>query len=112
MFNENLKVSGNVFSYKNHALAKSNLKLVKKCVCEAFFLGAWRLSTSQEHKHSLRGAVGKVGIAGPAGARTCYRQYREASRWFFTSAALCAKTWVLPKELGGSWCHRRPLAGP
>ena len=37
-----------------------------------FFKNAWRLSTPQEHKHSLRGAAGKVGIAGPAGARTCY----------------------------------------
>ena len=33
-----------------------------------FFLGARRLLTPQEHKHSLRGAVGKVGVTGPAGA--------------------------------------------
>ena len=33
-----------------------------------FFFGALRLSTPQEHKHSLRGAIGKVGVAGPAGA--------------------------------------------
>ena len=31
---------------------------------------------------------------------------------FFTSAELCAKTWVLPMELGGSWCYHGPLAGP
>ena len=78
-----------------------------------FFLGARRLSTPQEHVHSLRGAVGKVGVAGPAGARTCNPWHREASRcFFFTSAALCAKTWVLPMELGGSWCYRGPLTGP
>ena len=76
------------------------------------FLGARRLSTPQEHIHSLRGAVGKVGVAGPAWARTCNPKHREASRWFFTSAALCAKTWVLPMELGGSWCYHGPLTGP
>ena len=85
-----------------------------------FFEGARRLSTPQEHQLSLRGPVGKVGIAGLAGARTCYREHREASRWFLTSAALCAKTRVLPMELGGSlagpwWCqpglppHLNPL---
>ena len=37
----------------------------------SFFLGARRLSTPQKHIHSLRGAVDKVGVAGPAGARTC-----------------------------------------
>ena len=37
----------------------------------AFFWGVRRLLTPQEHMHSLSGAVGKVGLAGPAGARTC-----------------------------------------
>ena len=31
---------------------------------------------------------------------------QRTSRCFFTSASLCAKTWVLPMELGGSWCYR------
>ena len=44
-------------------------------------------------------------VAGPAGAWTCYPYHREESSWFFLSAALCAKTWVLPMELGGSWCY-------
>ena len=28
----------------------------------------------------------------------------RVSRWFLLSVALCAKTGVLPMELGGSWC--------
>ena len=37
---------------------------------------------------------------------------REASRWFFTSAALCAKTWVLPMELGGTSLTSQPHVNP
>ena len=41
--------------------------------CCSIFWGARRLSTPQEHsKYSLRLAVGKVVVAGPAGARICY----------------------------------------
>ena len=75
-------------------------------------MGARRLSTQQEHKHSLRGVEGKVGVAGPTMARTCNPKHTEASIWFFTSAALCAKTWVLPMVLSGSWCYHDPLACP
>ena len=39
---------------------------------EVFLLRAPRLSTPQEPKHSLRGAIGKLGIASPDGPRTCY----------------------------------------
>ena len=35
-----------------------------------FFSDARRLSTPQEHKHSLKGAVGKVGVAEPANPST------------------------------------------
>ena len=33
------------------------------------------------------------------------RKKKQACRWFFTSAVFCAKTWVLPMELGGIWCY-------
>ena len=38
-----------------------------KKITRSFFYCAQRLLTPQEHKHSLRGAVGKVGVAGPSG---------------------------------------------
>ena len=65
------------------------------------------LSTPQEHsEYSLWRPWASVGDGSPAEARTCYPQHREASRWFCLSAAFCAKTWVLPIELGGSWSYR------
>ena len=41
-----------------------------------------------------------------------WTEHRVASWWFFLSVALCAKTGVLTMESGGSWCYRKPLAGP
>ena len=80
----------------------------------AIFLRVSGGSVREEHKHWLRGegGIGKVGIAGPAEARTCYPSHREESRWFFTSAALYAKTWVLPMELVGSFCYHGPCLFP
>ena len=51
---------------------------------------------------TIRNAVGK--FWGKWSGRVS--KHRETSRWFFTSAALCGNTWVLPMELGGSWCYR------
>ena len=65
---------------------------------ETFFWGARRLSTPQEHKHSLIGAVGKVGVAGPGGAPNTELQ----ADVFSHLPSLCANTWVLQMELGGS----------
>ena len=50
-----------------HALACMGIN----CVFFCLFLRVPEAINPQQHVHSLRGAVGKLGVAGPAGAQTC-----------------------------------------